>query len=352
MKKNYFLIAAVLAAYSVTLNAQVDNIKPVSKKAQFTFFYPVGSYGLNSIDNRYDFSLNTIYGVTGGSNYFELASVGNLDYGNVGGFQIAGVCNLVQGNQSGCQIGGVFNQTTGSSSGTVISGVLNVTAGETKGMMLSGVVNYSGRMRGFQLSTVNIASKYLSGCQIGVLNIAQEGKGFQFGIVNVAKGSDNSILPVGLVNIVKNGYYAFELSGDEMLYTRLSYKMGMEKLYTVYNIGTGRHNHDNFYSFGCGFGTDIGIGKRQCINLELTGTQFYKDDFKSLSEELSQLSVSYEYGITNHMALKLGPSFNCFVAKKNAEKAISVPYKIFSDKGNSHETSFWIGVNAGFVVRL
>ena len=63
MKRIYFLSATMFLSLFAVNNTQAQN----EKKAQFTFFYPIGSSGHNSIDYSYKVSFNTIYGITGGT---------------------------------------------------------------------------------------------------------------------------------------------------------------------------------------------------------------------------------------------------------------------------------------------
>ncbi|GET34904.1 hypothetical protein PbJCM13498_37670 [Prolixibacter bellariivorans] len=381
MNKVYFLLATMLFVLGIVKVTEAQN----EKKAQVTFFYPIGSSGLNSTNYNYHFSFNTIYGITGGVNGFELGSVGNIARGNVKGLQIAGVfniatpgslagtiraaadssetanglqlagvSNMVKGNQKGWQIAGVCNTTTGNSSGVVLSGVSNITRKDVNGAMVSGVFNSSRAIKGVQLSTINIATKSVTGAQIGVVNIAPRGKGFQLGVVNIGQTASDSIIPLGLLNIFKDGYYAFELSTDEKLFSQISYKMGVEKLYTIFQFGVSFRNNTQFYSAGSGLGSIFDITPKNKINLELITTQFFENDFKYIPDFLNQANLDYQYNLTKHIALKIGPTFNCYIEKNNKKTndAIRIPYSIIEAKGRYHTTSLWIGANAGVVIKL
>ncbi len=350
MKRIYFLLATMLFAFCTVNKTQAQN----ERKAQFTFFYPIGSSGHNSIDYSYKFSFNTIYGITGGINGFELGSVGNITKGNVNGFQLAGVFNLATQNSSGKIISGVINSSQ-AMRGFGLSGVANIAREDANGAMISGVINHSKTMKGLQLSTINMASEHLNGTQIGVVNFTKKGKGFQLGVVNVGENNGDSILPLGVLNIYKNGYYALELSTDEKLFTTLSYKMGVEKLYTVFRFGVGFRNSTHFFSAGGGLGTFFNIGAKNKINLEVLSTQFFDEKFKYIDDVLSQVNLSYQYEITDRLALKFGPTFNCFIEDRNKTKkndAVRVPYSIIEAKSDNHITSLWIGANAGLVIKL
>ncbi len=374
MKRIYFLTATMLLVFFSAIETKAQG----EKKAQFTFFYPIGSSGHKSTDYVYKFSFNTIYGITGGVNGFELASVGNISRDNarglqlagvfnqvstmdttnrqgVGGFQLAGVSNVVKGNQNGCQIAGACNITLGNSLGAIISGAVNSSGGDVNGAMVSGAINMARSIKGLQLSTANIAHGHLNGAQIGALNIAGKGKGFQLGVVNIVKNPTDSILPLGVFNIVKGGYYALELSTDEMLFANISYKMGVEKLYTIFRFGAGFHDNTNFYCSGGGLGTMFNIGQKNKIAMEAVSIQFYENDFKYIPDMLEQLSLNYQYNISNRLALKFGPTVNCFVEKNgktNNNDALRIPYSIIKGNGKEHTTSIWVGANAGLTMKL
>ncbi len=366
MKRIYFLLATMLLALYSANEIQAQD----EKQTQFTFFYPIGSSGQNSIDYSYKFSFNTIYGINGGVNGLELGSVGNVVRGNVNGAQLAGVFNITTQNSSGAIISGVMNSSQsmngfglagvgnivkGNQKGVQLAGVANITQGDASEAMISGVINSSKTMRGLQLSTINIASQRLDGVQIGVVNFTPKGKGFQLGVVNIGKNANDSILPLGVFNIFKDGYYALELSTDEKLFTNISYKMGVEKLYTIFRFGVGFRNGTQFYSSGGGLGTFINIGPKNKLNLEVISTQFYENDFKYIADILNQINLDYQFELTSHLSLKFGPTINCFIEKKNKNKdndAVHVPYSIIKSKSNNHITSLWIGANAGLVIKL
>ncbi len=335
MKRINFLVVAIALVFCMTTKVYAQ----CERKVQFTFFYPFSTSGFGAKNCSYNFSFNTIWGITGGVDGCELASVGNI----------------VKGNVSGTQIAGVFNTTTGSSKGAVISGVANITGENANGAMISGVLNTAQTIKGLQLSTINIASELLDGMQTGVINIAKKGKGLQLGVVNIGKSTGDSILPIGLFNIFRDGYYALELSTNEMLFTTISFKMGIEKLYTIFRFGIGFRNDSHFFSSGGGLGAILPINSKSKINIEAICSQFYENDFKHISDILSQINLDYQYNLTKHWAVKFGPTLNCFVEKKNKTKdndAVRVPYTIIEGKSDNHITSIWIGANAGLVFKF
>lgn len=333
IKRLSILFFAVLAV--INTNAQEK------KAVQVAFIYPVGTAGTNSVDYTNNFSFNIIGGLNGGVNGFELGSVANINKGDVNGCQISGVCNM----------------TSGDSKGLIISGVTNLTKNQSKGVEISGVANVSGSHKGLQLSTINFVKDYLSGSQIGIVNYAKKGKGVQFGVVNVCS-VDDDVLPIGIFSVVKNGYYAFEVSTNELFITSLSYKMGKEKLHSIFRAGIGEHNNESVFSTGFGFGSIIPIKGNHKLNMELICDALHYDwkwgDNKL--NLLNQFNLNYQYQVTKHFAIKAGPSLKTFVTnqKENGEfvDVIKIPHTLFEHVGEKYKVAGWLGLNAGIVFSL
>ena len=349
IKRLSVLFLAVLA--SLNTNAQEK------KAVQVALIYPVGTAGTNSADYTNNFSLNIIGGLNGGVNGFELGSVANINKGDVNGFQISGVCNVASGDNRGGIISGVCNMASGDSKGVIISGVANLTKGQSAGLEISGVANVSNSHQGLQLSIINFVKDKLSGGQVGLVNYAKRGKGIQLGLVNVC-GADDDVFPIGIFNVVKNGYYAFEVSTNELFITSLSYKMGKEKFHTIFRAGIGEHNDKSVFSTGLGFGSIISIKDNHKLNMELICDALHYNWKwgENRLNLLNQFNLNYQYQVTKHFAIKAGPSFKTFVTnqKENGEFAsvIKMPHTLFEHSGSKYKVAGWIGFNAGFVLSL
>jgi hypothetical protein len=361
-----------LTVLFMTIGFSLQSYAQDEKAGQVTFIYPVGTAGTNSVNYSNKFSLNIIDGVNGGVNGFELGSVANINKGYVHGVQISGVCNYTTGNSDGVIISGaanisqgnlgstglsgVANYSGGNSNGVAISGAANIIMEKSNGAMIAGAVNYSGSHKGLQLSPFNIAVKKANGSQIGVVNIAGNAKGVQFGVFNICNNPD-SIIPFGIFNVVKNGYYAFELSTNELFLSSLSFKMGIEKFYTIFRAGIGAFNSENNFSTGMGFGSIISIKNKHKLNLELICDNLHYD--KKWNGDninlLNQFNLNYQYQINDRLAVKGGPGIKVYVTDQKVNgkfNTIDVPYTIFEDAGRKVKTSGWVGFNAGIVVSL
>jgi hypothetical protein len=193
------------------------------------------------------------------------ASFVNLNTENFNGFQ-AGFVDTVGGNFNGFQAG--FINTVGGNLNGFQAGFVNVNKSETKGIQ-TGFVNTSRKMEGVQIGFVNVASRDMKGLQVGFVNYTES--------INGA--------PIGFISVVKNGgYMAVEYFNSEYHNYNLSFKTGIDKLYTsiVVSYNQTYENTWNNFTSGIGIGSILPIGKIFYFNPELT----------SLSPFIS--SVSYE----------------------------------------------------------
>lgn len=371
--KTYKII--ILGSVLITLSAQNLLAQTVngkeSRKVQVTFAYPVGSAGNTSRNYINNVSFNILWGLNGGVNGFELGSLWNHNDGDVKGFQISGLVNSTAGNSRGFLISGVANWNNKAVSGAAISGVVNLghqslsgfqLAGvanigldSMKGISVSGVLNYTnGNAKGFQLSTINLA-KHFEGVQIGVLNYVIRLKGVQLGVINIIKEGEDA-LPIGLLSFVKNGYYEFDLTAGEAIYSNLNFKMGVERLYTIFKLGYSSYQGKPVYSFGGGFGTSIILSEKHRLNLELSSNQIYFDNnWDSQPNGLNKMDLNYKFDILNKLSLLIGPSFNVYVTGKkiNGEYGtINIPYTVYKHEYAEKKLFIWIGLNVGVSLKL
>lgn len=127
----------------------------------------------------------------------QFAGVMNIAQGDLHGFQLAGV-NILGGGATGLQTGLLMNLDEGDSRGAQVASLLDVNRGGLTGAQLALGSCYAGRVRGGQISLVNVAGS-MTGFQAGLLNIARESRGVQAGIVNVSLSSSGAAF--GLVNV-------------------------------------------------------------------------------------------------------------------------------------------------------
>jgi hypothetical protein len=320
--------------YMAAQNSDPDKVRP----AQITFAYPLGSNGINSMDYVNNFSLNILYGLNGGVAGAEMGSIINFNRWDVKGLQMAGVSNINSGYTNGIQM----------------AGVVNFNRGETKGIQLAGVVNFNvNPTKGIQAGTSNFVLSDFTGFQLGVINFSESLKGIQLGVINIL-GNPDGALPVGIFSIVKNGHYELEVTGGEVLYLNLNYKMGIDWFYTIFKAGYSYYNQEPVYSLGLGFGGIVNLAGTSTLSIDASGNQIvYKNDWPDEKEnQLYKLDMNYRYGITKNLSILAGPSFNLYLTQKifdNKYGTLNLPYHIFTNETSDAGTKsyFWIGANGG-----
>ena len=362
MKK--LIIILVLTLFSASLLAE-ENLN--SGAAQVSFLYPVASNGTESEKYINNFSFNILWGVNGGVNGAEIGGIANVNNNNVSGFQLGGVTNVGYQNSKGALFAGAANINFGSNEGVLISGACNFTQGDSRSFQFSaanialgnsfmqfGAVNYSEATKGLQFGSVNYSNNS-EGLQFGAVNYAGELKGTQFGVINIVGNADNGT-PVGVLNIVKNGYYSFDLTGGEVFYANLNYKMGTEKLYTIFNVAYSVYKDENVYGTGFGFGSLIDLSPGHGLAVELTGAGVTvgENGYEGLNI-LGKFNINYNYILTKNIAVMAGPSVNTYITDRkinNEFGTVEVPYTIYESSNDKNKVMTWIGFNAGVTINI
>lgn len=388
MKKLKYLILIVSLSAFVSSAQDNDTIK--TRPVQVTFFYPIGTNGLESPTYTNQFSFNVLSGVNGGVDGVEIGGISNVNTGDVNGLQIAGIANVdmksanglvisgianvikdssqsicvagisnVVGGSSlntGLQVAGISNLNNSDYIGGQIGGIVNLNNGSLKGVQIAGISNVNnGNLEGTQVSGIsNFVNGDLSGTQIGLVNKAKNVKGFQLGLINVANDFESGV-PLGLFSFVKNGYHAVELSTSDAIYTNLNFKMGVDKLYTIYKVGFTAGQDDNYVTYGLGLGTKINLTDRFNLSIEGSSNHIIKSGFTPNFDLLCRADVAVRYNLNKHFSVFAGPSFNVYLSEYDLDSestALKVPYSLYSKNwwNNNGSTSIWIGGTAGVSV--
>lgn len=111
-----------------------------------------------------------------------------------------------------------------------------------------------GTFTGLQLGTINDAET-MRGLQLGPFNVARELEGLQVGLVNIVTERSTGGETLGVINAVKDGYHAFELTTDALSPLSLKLKTGSRHLYSVFRFGW-----DPARDAGAGFTLGGGVG--------------------------------------------------------------------------------------------
>jgi hypothetical protein len=335
---------------------------------QLSFVYPLGTNGLNSFQYTNGISFNMLYGLNGGLDGVEVGSVFNYIHQDANGVQIAGVFNMIRKNSNGVFISGATNLHLGPVKGASISGALNLGGGHSDGVFIAGGANIHlrtmegvaiagglnlgfGDTEGFTVAPVNIFFKDYSGVQIGVVNIVGGLDGLQLGVVNYV-GEDNDALPIGLISIVKDGYYEVEVAANEMAYLNVGYKMGVKKFYNTFNMGYSKHDGRDIFRYGIGIGSSRPVGYKQSVSFEAGTDQVITDwNWNGGLSLINKLSIDYRLRLGKNFALVGGPSFNVYVTnEKTGDEygTIDIPKTVYEYEWTNTKLFSWFGWKLGF----
>nr|WP_319398609.1 hypothetical protein [uncultured Carboxylicivirga sp.] len=232
------VLSILLASLYAISFAQTDSLQ--QKDFQFSFIYPLGTDGHNSINNSYNVSLNLFMGQTGATESFEAGSFLNInkhytngaqlsgfinitgtknlqnDYTSKGfqgagfvnvnntsvdGAQIAGFVNTANKTLTSAQIGGFTNYTTQSMNGVQVAGFVNVDAKGSSRAQVAGFVNHTPHNNGAQIAGfINNTGVTKKGAQIA-------------GFVNTSAQTDTATQVAGFVNVAARGTSNAQIAG-------------------------------------------------------------------------------------------------------------------------------------------
>ncbi|NOU61901.1 LA_2272 family surface repeat-containing protein [Marinifilum caeruleilacunae] len=319
-------------------------------KFQASFVSPIGTNGLESRYTSNDYSFNLLMGTNGGLRKMEIGGLANVNSGAVSGFQMAGIANINAEKTKGFNLAGTCNLLAKNAEGFQLAGVCNIVGKEAHGVLISGASNISQESAsGFQLAPLNLVGGNFSGVQLGVFNQVKSLKGMQIGIVNISDSTENAT-PFGIFSIVKGGYYALELSYSQSMQANLSYKMGVEHLYTIFTFGFDNYKNKDLFRYGLGFGSMLSLGKTHKLALEATCSQLVYDNSWDDLNLLNRLKTNFHMHVSPDFALFAGPTFNVYITdKKIGEKygTIDMPHSIYDHESSKNKLFMWIGFNAG-----
>ena len=400
MKKLSLLILSIILLFSIgysqnkTNNTVQNNsndttVQNKTRPVQVTYFYPIGTNGIKSYQFSNHISLNVLFGYNGGVGAVEIASLANINKGNIRGLQASGLFNITKGDllgfqtsglfnlnigeTKGLQSAGLFNTNIGNTLGSQISGILNVNIGNTTGLQAGGVLNTnigdfkgiqiasnlnfnSGTLSGGQVSNVNINIDSVKGFQIGLLNYAKQIKGFQVGLVNVSVQESDNIIPIGLISIVKGGLQEIEITGGEVIYASANFKLGVPKFYTIYKIGYTSYENAPVFTYGLGFGSEIAITEKHKINIDFSSNTIMHDRFIVWDlNMLNKFDLNYKYSFNDRLSVLVGPSFNHYISQYKTENGygtLNLPYTLHEKVYDNTGTFTWVGLNIGASIRL
>lgn len=368
MNRHFKIIIILLAIFSWLsipniLKAQDDAQSPTAP-AQVTFFYPLGTAGKSSVLSSYHFSLNMLWGITGGINDAEIGGLLNQTKGAVVGAQFGGLGNLVSDKVSGAQFSGVINTST-ALQGAQFGGLVNLVhsddaieneLAEDDGLQVAGILNlHENSLKGAQMALINITKNNIKGAQIGGLfNKASTVSGVQIGLINMADTVEKGV-QIGLLNLVKHGMYtAMEIESNESFYANATYKLGTQKFYSIISLGFKTQNQTEIWAPGFGFGTYFPIGNITGINIDALTYHVNEGEWWTNKENsLHKLKINCSFQVAPKVALFGGFSMNLSVsAIKDAEgtptgSMLKTPGNFYEKTNANTHLKLYPGFNAG-----
>lgn len=393
----------LLSAIKATGQETSEDDGVINRPAQITFFYPLGTNGVNTnvVNN---FSLNILAGVNGGVNGFEAGGLFNSNKYDMKGFQGSGFMNYTGGYTNGVQISGFMNINQGAVKGLHGAGFMNISADSTLGVQAAGFANINGGkvngaqaagfanitdgfvkhfqgagfinasrgMEGFQAAGfmnlndgtgngfqasgfANINTRDYIGAQMsGFLNIARHVRGVQLGFINICDSING--VPIGAINIVTNGYRRLEIFGSEALYGNIVFKMGVKHFYTIYHVGIQPSGGFLRWGLGMGLGTEITLSDNSYLNIDGIVSHINEDEFWTRDLNLlNQMRFIFGFEVAQNFSMFAGPTFNVMVSRytrPGSQKMGSAlaPWTIVNRTNSKSNIKLWPGISAGFKI--
>ena len=304
----------------------------------------------------------------GKSTGFQFAGFANFNYAEANGVLAAGFANFTNGKSlaiqmagfanfcedvQGTQLAGLTNVVKGNGKATQISGFSNVMLGQVNGVQLAGFGNFAKiNAKGAQIAGfTNISTGNLQGAQIaGFLNIAKKVNGLQLGVINIADSIESGI-PIGFLSIVKDGFREFEIAFGESLNAQATVKIGIDKFYNIFSVGTQFISNELSWGFGYGLGTHLTKNENFKTQLELMSYHINEGEaWTNNYNDLQQLKLIVSKKLSDEVSVFVGPTANLMITNnKENPNFVSefAPYSFYSHQSKNATLKGWFGLTAG-----
>lgn len=326
----------------------------IDRYAQFSFFTPISSNGIDGYKYYHHISINAIQGFNGAVEGLEVGGVFNGDKGYVIGGQFAGVGNVIGGNLTGAQGAGVFNvskstlglQAAGVANynnmgftGLQAAGVANYSGGAFTGMQAAGVVNIASGFRhdaklfqaagvvnialsknliGMQASGVVNLANNITGAQIGLVNIAKKVNGAQIGLINIADTINGA--SIGLLSFSRNGIFDVDVFTSDIFTANVAVRLGTPYVYNTFAFGVNPGKDSIQYGYGFGIGGHIPIFEKLSVDIDGMAWSTLNNNFEYVYQYFhmfNQFRVMPAYAFNNWISIYGGPVFNVEIYDKD-----------------------------------
>lgn len=309
MKK---ILAIVLFVFACNITfAQTDE----SKKASFqlSFISPIGTNGKYAAEYTNDYSLNLLVGISKNERQLTLGGLSNIILNDAKGIQVAGLSNYVGNSGEGMQW----------------AGLANINKRQFNGLQIAGLFNTAADVSGVQIA--------------GLLNIAKDVKGVQFaGLVNIAENSD---VPIGLINIIKNGEMGIAVTYDGIGNTVASFRSGGKYTYGILGVGYNHKMKKNGLVAEAGLGAHIPVTNWFRINNELKTSTIGCDSSDPVLNAGYSLLPAFRIG--RHFELFGGASINYMETKNMSAGNVFPNHSLWKGDNSAKLQQVYIGYQVG-----
>lgn len=240
----------------------------------------------------------------------QLAGIANIAGDDTSGIQGSGIFNITGESFKGIQATGIFNITGENFVGIQAADIFNVVGEDFSGIQAAGIFNVTGdTFKGLQAAGIlNVAGR-VTGLQMGMVNVAGKVNGVQLGIVNYTKKEMRGV-PIGLVNLSKNGRVRFTSWGSNLTAVNMGVKFMVNKIYSIITVG-GINLHEDLseaVSYGFYYGVHFPM-KKAFVDIDAGYKTIDNEDiFKSTVGTRDHHVLSFR----GMVGLDISPKFSIF----------------------------------------
>lgn len=317
MKKK---ILSAIVFCTIALLASAQNNK--ERNFHLSLISPLGTNGIQSHLFTNKVSVNMLGGYSYSNTVVEFGGLYNVNTHLTKGAQFAGIANYSGEADRAAQFAGILNMATDGMATTQVGGIVNIA--EDVSVQISGIVNVAKRVKGVQIGLINIAEECSEGVSLGLISIVKHG-----------------------------GKHEFELSFSDAIHTAVNFKLGTDRLYTIFSGGVSYINTPVEYAAGLGLGTHLDWRKGWGNQIELMGYSITENgEFPSGFNMLSQLKFIVSKQLAPHFSVFGGPVLNMTISDlvnpETGEIGSSLaPYAVWEQICGKTILKAWVGFTAG-----
>lgn len=283
----------------------------------------------------------------------QLAGLFNLNTSDVSGLQMAGLMNVNASDFKGVSLSGMLNVVADTLKGASGSGLLNFTWFSNNGVEIAGLANLSGDANNnIQTSSLmNVTLNGSSRIQVStLLNCAKHVTGFQIGMMNYADTASG--IPIGFLSIVRKGLRQLEFSTDEMIYSNINFRTGVNLFHNILSIGIGTSNGNTLWQFGYGIGSSFKISEKWRLDIDGTAHHISANSFYTSVSERYIIYVGAEFKAAPKIKVALGPTLNFYFSDQllpdynSVYSKVAPSYATSKNLANDYNMKSWLGFKA------